>query len=141
MNAGKNVVIRILERKEFPFFEIVMTAAIFSLAWMLYAGGVFQSDRRSLDAINHQRLVLLSMAVNTYKWTNNSFPSSLGALVCEGRDKRSCIPTTVPEFLTDVWGVPYDYQPAEKFFTIKCLGADKKEGGSGPDQDHVIRGP
>jgi len=141
MTNNKNPVMRLLERRDFPLPEIVMAAIILSLSWQLFIGGVFRSEGGNLARINHQRMTLLNMAVQTYKWADNSFPSSLGALVCEGQDRLRCIPLALPELMSDVWGTPYGYQLNGKNYTLKSLAADRKEGGAGPDADIMFNGP
>ena len=132
---------RILSKKGLPLFEIIMVLIIFSLHGMLCLGGVFRSEERSKVEINDKRMIRLNMALQTYKWVNNSFPPTLGALICEGQDKRSCILVAAPELLRDAWGTPYLHQVVGDGFTIKSMGADKREGGDGPNADITLEGP
>lgn len=144
MTAMRKIVsaaMRVLSRKELPLFESLMGLIILSFFWVLWVGGVFHSSRRSKLALNDHRIILLKMALLTYEWANASFPPDLGVLACEGQDRRTCIPLADPTLVSDAWGTPYIYEASGREFTIKSLGADKREGGKGADADIVSEGP
>lgn len=132
---------RILSHKRLPLFEIVMVMITFSLFWLLHLGAIFQSGESSKDELNEHRMVRLNMALQTYRWANNTFPPDLNTLICEGQDKQTAIPYAVPEILQDAWETPYLYETSGSIFTIKSLGEDKKEGGAGPNEDIILEGP
>jgi hypothetical protein len=136
-----NILIRLLAHEGLPLFELVMVLLISSGLWVLHIGAAFQSGERTKAEMNQHRMILLKMAVQGYQWVNSSFPTTLGALVCERQGTRSCIPVANAELLQDVWGTPYVYENARTSFTIKSFGADKQEGGNGPNADVVIAGP
>jgi general secretion pathway protein G len=139
---ARNLAQRVLSRRGLPIFEVLTSLVILSMFYVCCVGGVFQGEM-SPRAANENRMIALKMAVLSYKWANNTFPSGLGELVCEGRDKRSCISVTTPDLLLDVWGAPYiyRYRPGAKEFALTSLGADKKEGGRGADADVTVSGP
>jgi len=141
MVENKHPVMRFLSRKGLPLFEVVMVMIICSMAWVAYAGGLFSAGEMEKNKLNEHRMLLLKMCVQSYQWANNSCPPDLGALVCEGRDRTICIPVANPVLLKDPWGTPYQYRFSGRGFTLKSLGADKREGGSGPGADVTIDGP
>jgi len=141
MAENKHPVMRFLSRKGLPFFEIIMVVIICSMVWVAYIGGVFRAGEMEKNKLNDHRMILLKMCVMSYQWSNSACPPDLGALVCEGRDKTICIPVANPALLKDPWGTPYQYRFLKMEFTITSLGADKREGGEGPDADVTINGP
>lgn len=142
-NGARNVNIlwRILSHPNIPLFEIIVIMMIFSLFWLLYTGAAFRMHGSTTEGANIHRMIRLSMAVQTYKWINNEFPHSLGDLVCEGQDKRSSIPIATTKMLRDMWGTPYQYENMTNYYTIRSLGADKKNGGDDLNTDINLEGP
>lgn len=140
--AGKPALIwRILSDKRIPLYEIVVLMFILSFLWVLYIGAAFRSGGYTQAELNDRRMILVSMALQSYHWANNGFPDSLGELVCEGPDVHARIPVATRDLLSDVWGVPYIYQNLTNCFVIKSLGEDKKAGGVGSNTDVTLEGP
>lgn len=130
-----------LSRPGLPLFELILGFMICSMAYVAWVGGVFHFDERSKAGLNSHRMVILNMCLQAYHWGNSVWPPDLGVLACEGRDRRTCIPHAAPEALRDPWGTPYLYKASPEGFMITSLGADKKEGGEGPDADVTEDGP
>lgn len=135
-----NPILRLLKDRNFPLLEIVMSFIVVSLFLMLYCGGVFSSGEPDGAGLNARRMVRVRMALETYKWANNSFPAALGALACEGAAARSCVHFAMPDLLVDPWGGPYLYRASGSGFVIKSLGADGLEGGAGEAADSFLKG-
>ncbi|MDO8804562.1 MAG: type II secretion system protein GspG [Elusimicrobiota bacterium] len=134
-----NPIIRLLKDRDFPLLEIVMSFIAVSLFLMLYCGGVFSSGEPDGAGLNARRMVRVKMALETYKWANNSFPAALGALACEGAAARTCVPFATPDLLRDPWGGPFLYRASGSGFVIKSLGADGLEGGAGEAADSILK--
>ncbi|MCB4756626.1 MAG: type II secretion system protein GspG [Elusimicrobia bacterium] len=132
---------RILSHKDLPFFEVLLGLIILSEIGMFIQGGFFKSPEMTRTELNLHRMIMLKMSLQAYRWANNSFPPDLGALVCEGQDTRACISVSTPDILQDPWGRRYLYRLSGNDFTIKSLGADKREGGDGPNEDVTLWGP
>ena len=141
MNNLRDLVVRLLSRRGLPFFEAIMLFMICSLAYVACLGGIFHSGERNARELNRHRMLILNMCLQAYHWGNSAWPPDLGALACEGRERRTCIPHADPEVLKDPWGTPYLYKFSTEGFTLTSLGADKREGGGGAAEDVTEDGP
>ena len=133
--------LRILSYEKLPLYEIIVVMITFSFLWILHIGKAFERVKGSKTEITEYTMVRLNMALQCYRWANNSFPVSLDDLTCKGQDKRSSIPITTDDVVKDGWGTQYIYNNCGKYFTLKSLGADKKDGGKGDNADIFYEGP
>ncbi|MDO8804555.1 MAG: type II secretion system protein GspG [Elusimicrobiota bacterium] len=137
---NNSAALRLLARKDLPLPEILAGLAVVYLLWVLVHMGAFRTEGADLASLNEERMYRLKTAVQSYRWANDSLPPGPGALACAAGSGKSCIPFAEPEILSDVWGAPYAYKASGKAFTLSCLGADKRPGGSGPDRDLTLKG-
>jgi type II secretory pathway pseudopilin PulG len=132
---------RLFTEKKSPLYEIVVVVLIVSFLWIFHQGSMFVDNRKSVARLNRDHVVFLGMAIQAYRWSHNTFPPDLGAMICEDKDTRACIPITTADALLDPWGVRYQYRTSTERFWLTSLGADKTEGGSGADRDVYFSGP
>ncbi|MBL7670643.1 MAG: type II secretion system protein GspG [Bdellovibrionaceae bacterium] len=96
-------------------------------------------NRRPLNRIRIKdariSLNLLVDTISRYRTSCGKYPAILGHL----RSSLDCKKWAPVDFyngpFVDPWGTPWDYQVSDSDFTIKSLGNDKREGGTGFDRD------
>ena len=94
--------------------------------------GVSYWDRARVKAATQEMNVYSSALLDFYD-KDGKFPTSdegLKVLLDEDYIKKT-------DFL-DPWKNPYIYTATENGFTIKSLGSDKKEGGTGTKKDIMV---
>lgn len=122
--------------------EIVIVLTILTILFAYLTSGLFATGNNQKARINAMKLDKLKSAVNQFQLMNNGLPPSLDALVnCAGNNGQPCFPVAQADDLNDLFGGQFRYTNSGNTFTIKSLGADKKDGGSGADQDVSITGP
>jgi general secretion pathway protein G len=122
--------------------EIVIVLVILSVLIGFLTQGLFATGATQKARINVMKMEKLKSAINQYQLMNNSLPASLDALVnCGGSNGQACFPVAQQEDLLDIFGGQFRYSNSGNSFTLKTLGQDKQDGGSGADADVSITGP
>lgn len=122
--------------------EIIVVLVILTILIAFLTGGLFNQGEKAKAQINGLRMKKLQNAINQYQLMYNQMPSSLSSLVsCDDVTGPTCIPVTEEETLKDAWNTPFVYSSDGRTYTIKSLGADKRDGGTGADSDVTLTGP
>lgn len=125
--------------------EIVIVLVILSVLIGFLTKGLFSTGENQKARINVMKMERLKSAIGQYQLSNSGLPPSLDALVnCGGTNNgQACFPVAAQDDLTDLFGGQYLYaaEGSGNSFTLKTLGADKRQGGTGANADVVITGP
>jgi general secretion pathway protein G len=124
--------------------EIVIVLVILSVLIGFLTKGLFATGATQKARINVMKMEKLKSAINQYQLMSNGLPPSLDALVnCSGNSGSACFPVAQADDLIDLFGGQFRFAPdgSGNSFSLKTLGADKRDGGSGADADVVITGP
>jgi general secretion pathway protein G len=122
--------------------EIIVVLVILTILIAFLTGGLFSQGEKAKAQINGLRMKKLQSAINQYQLMYNAMPSDLQALVnCNETTGSNCVPVTEEETLKDAWGTSFNYSSDGRNYTIKSLGADRRDGGSGADGDVTLTGP
>jgi general secretion pathway protein G len=123
--------------KGMTLIEIVIVVAILG---GLMAVLVTQVQKRAGKArIGQTKLAMggIDGALQMYYTDCNKFPADLNGLIqkdeCSNWGPESYLKSK--KDILDAWGNQFDYAAQGSRYTIKSLGADGQEGGSGNDQD------
>jgi len=131
-------------QKGLTLVEIIVVLVILSILIGVLTSGLFSQGDKAKAKINGLKMSQIQGYLNEYRLQYNSFPSSLEGLSgCTEQTGQNCIPIAKPEDLRDSWGTPLVYNTGNNgaSYTLKSLGADKREGGSGADADLTFQGP
>ena len=73
----------------------------------------------------------LKQKIFMYQMRNNSFPTDPASFIANEDDGK------------DAWGTPIQYKLLDggRAYELKSAGGDRKEGGTGSDEDITIKGP
>ena len=132
------------QQRGLTLVEIVIVLVILSVLIGFLTKGLFATGENNKARINVMKMEKLKSAINQYQLMNNGLPPSLDALVnCAGGNGQPCFPVAQQDDLVDLFGGQYRFSGdgSGNSFTIKTLGADRREGGSGADADISITGP
>jgi general secretion pathway protein G len=122
--------------------EIIVVLVIIGVVMTVLTGGLFGRGERAKATANKMKMEQLNSAIKEYQLMYNKIPSSLESLVrCTEETGASCIPIAEDRDLLDVWETPYVYTASNSTYTIKSLGSDKKDGGTGAAVDMTLTGP
>lgn len=131
-------------QKGLTLVEIIVVLVILSILIGVLTSGLFSQGDKAKAKINGLKMSQIQGYLNEYRLQYNSFPSSLDGLSgCTEQTGQNCIPIAKPEDLRDAWSTPLAYSTGNNgaSYTLKSLGADKREGGSGADSDLTFQGP
>ncbi len=122
--------------------EIMVVLLLLGFFFTVLVKGIFPTGEKAKARLNVIQMNKLQSAIQEYQLMNNSLPSSIDSLVnCPADRNQACIPVASADLLNDVWGTPFRYQSSGNSYTLKSLGADRREGGDGLDADITITGP
>lgn len=125
--------------------EIITVLIILSLLMGFLVTRLSGAGDTAKAGINELQMKKLQNYINQYQLRYNTLPSSLRDLVqCNEQTGASCLPVVNSEDeLLDVWGTEYRYSidGGGRTYTLKSLGADRREGGSGANVDFTLTGP
>ena len=124
--------------------EIIVVLVILSILIGVLTSGLFSQGDKAKAKINGLKMAQIQGFLNEYRLQYNSFPSSMQSLSgCTEQTGSNCIPIAKEEDLRDAWGTPlvYTINGNGSSYTLKSLGADRREGGSGADGDITFTGP
>lgn len=125
--------------------EVVVVIIILVTLFAFLGGGLFSGGQKALARLNELKMSKLKSYIDQYMLNYGAPPPSLDTLVsCQGAPQgRPCTPFAQAEDTQDAWATPFTYQADQsgRRYTIKSLGADKKDGGTGVDADVTLQGP
>lgn len=125
--------------------EIVVVIIILVTLFAFLGGGLFSGGTKALARLNELKMSKLKAYIDQYMLNYGTPPPALDTLVsCQGAPQgRPCTPFAQAEDIQDAWATPFVYQADQggRRYTIKSLGADKKDGGAGADADVILQGP
>ena len=120
--------------------EIMVVLVIIGGLMTVLGQNVIQGKNRS--AVRQARIQIgeLSKQLEAYEMDCKSYPTTeqgLHALLEAPPDCKTWGPEPYakPNLLKDPWGTEFVYERDGGSFTLKSLGRDKKEGGTGYDAD------
>lgn len=124
-------------KKGFTLVEIMIVLAILGSIFALLAGRFAGArDKAKIKEANIQ-MGQIANGLSQYNLDCSKYPQSLDGLK-KADDCKSWGPNAYYQGkLVDPWNNPYVYEITGSEFTLKTLGKDKKEGGSGFDKDIV----
>jgi general secretion pathway protein G len=124
--------------------EIIVVLVILAILMNFLFSNLIGSGEGAKAKINDIKMQKLKNAISQFQLQYNQLPQDLNALTsCAGVTGQSCVPVlSDQDSIADVWGTPYQYRvEGGRSFTIRTLGADRKDGGTGADGDVVLKGP
>jgi len=125
--------------------EIIVVLIILGILFTFLIGGVFGQGQKAQAKITEGMMMKLKGYVNQYLLQYNSLPTSLVSLYsCADSTSGSfCVPVAEEKDTKDAWGTPFIYtvDGSGRTFTVKSLGADRREGGTGVNGDPTLTGP
>lgn len=71
---------------------------------------------------------------------NGKFPTSLEFMIKDTDCKNWTSSKHSQNLMKDSWNNEFVFEPSDKGYNLKSYGADKKEGGEGPDKDIYSQG-
>lgn len=122
--------------------EIIVVLIILAVIMSIVAGKIFSSAEQARQLATNVKIQELKNSINVYNLRYNSMPPTLDALV-KGTPETGAgfIALTNDDGIRDAWGTPFIYQSDGKSYTIRSLGADRTDGGTGADADMTVPGP
>jgi general secretion pathway protein G len=122
--------------------EIIVVLIILVLIGSFLVSGLFGQAEKAKQKLSQLKLAKAKGFIQEYQLQYNQFPQDLAGLTgCGSGSGSACIPVATEEDLKDAWNTPFIYSTDGRSYTIKSLGADKREGGSGADGDISETGP
>lgn len=122
-------------QKGLTLFEILIVVGIIGGLLAVIIPQVQNSNNRSKVGDTKIRMSNIVQNLTMYQSDCSNYPGSLDALV---KSDGSCNGWTGP-YLKDIpkdgWGQPFHYESDGNNYTLKSLGADKRDGGDGVDRD------
>lgn len=118
--------------------EILIVLTIIGGLFALIGSKV--SDQYNKANVKGTRILMgqVAGALNVYSTDCNKLPSTLDALV-KNPGESECADWSAPYLkekqIKDAWGNSFIYQANEGEFTLKSLGRDNREGGTGFNKD------
>lgn len=139
---------RTLRRSErgFTLVEIMVVVVILALLAGFLTKGIFGQGDKAKMRITEMKISKLQGLISQYQTMFNDLPRTLNDLTSCGSQEPGtpCAPVTKDQDdLKDAWGTPFRYQFNEgtNSYTLKSLGADRREGGTEVNGDFVKTGP
>lgn len=135
---------RIRSEQGLTLVEIIVVLVILSILIGFLTSGLFSQGAKAKARINELQMKKVQAAINQYQLMYNSLPPSLQALVsCNEQTGSACVPVTEASALKDAWDTPFLYtlDNGGRSYTLKSLGADRREGGTEVDGDPILTGP
>lgn len=119
------------DEKGLTLVEIIIVLIILALVMSFLTKNLFKASSQAKAELSSQMLARLKEPLLMYQLKNNTLPGDLGAAGVSDDD------------LMDAFGTRIQYRLLDggRSYELKSLGADGKDGGSGPDQDIVLKGP
>jgi general secretion pathway protein G len=132
-------------QKGLTLIEIITVLIILALVMSFLIGRLSSGADTAKAGLNEVKLKMIQSYINQYYLRYNEYPTDLNDLMqCNSVTGPNCLPIVSNESeLLDVWNnrVIYQRNADGRGYSLKSLGSDKKEGGSGAATDLVITGP
>lgn len=130
----------------FTLVEIMVVVVILALLAGFLTKGIFGAGDKAKMKITEMKISKVMGLISQYQTSYNGVPRSLQDLMsCSSQEAGSpCVPVTSDaDDLKDGWGTPfvYSFNDANYTYTLRSLGADRREGGSGVNGDFTKTGP
>ena len=130
-------------RKGFSLIELMIVIIILGLLASLVMPNLIGQSEQAKRKLTCVQMHSLSDALKSFKVANGTYPTTSEGLKALIRNPDATVYTSYPSggFIdgkkvpTDPWKNPYIYVKTSDSFDIISLGGDKKEGGSGDDED------
>lgn len=134
---------RLASEAGLTLIEIIIVLVILGVLLSFLASRIFGQGENAKARINAIKMNSLKGYIDQYQLMYNALPGDLRALVgCNEQTGQACIPIAGEDDLKDVWGTPFIYSSdGQRSYTLKSLGSDRRDGGSGVEGDPVIKGP
>ena len=133
---------RFTTQKGLTLVEIIVVLIILSLLFAFLARGLFSQGEKAKAKLNEIKMDKVKALIGQYQLQYNTLPSSLSSLTgCDDVQGSSCSPLADAEDVKDSWGTEYNYSTQGNQFSLKSLGSDRKQGGTGTNADQTITGP
>lgn len=128
---------RLKDQSGMTLIEILIVLAIVAGMGTLLFQGVFKNFFKS--QVQETKIIMgkTAQALQLYYVDCGSYPASLDGLIENtGQECKSWGPEPyLPKYPKDAWKMDLIYENNGSTYTLKSLGKDKKEGGSGLDAD------
>ena len=117
------------DEKGLTLVEIIIVLVILSVIMSFLASRLFKMGDQAKAELARTKMGSLKEPIYMYQMKINQLPADLKAADVEDP--------------TDGWGRPVQYKLMDngRSYELKSLGADGKEGGSGADEDIIVKGP
>ncbi len=127
--------------------ELMILSAIIAILAMIIGQHTFNINNETQRISVQQNLRSLEGALNVYYHDMGAFPTEEEGLraLLEPLDEKVTAdwagPYIAHHLTIDPWGEPYRYQVSEEVYQLSTLGADRRIGGVGLDEDIIITRP
>jgi general secretion pathway protein G len=126
-------------QKGMTLVEIMVVLAIIGGLIGILAGQVQKQFKKAKVKEARIQMAEIGKALDIYLTDCGSYPTSeqgLGALLEAPPDCKNWGPDAyIKKMPTDPWGTPFVYEMHGNNYTLKSLGDDKREGGTGTAAD------
>ena len=120
----------------FTLLEILIVLGILGVIMTMVMGRINDSRNRAKVKQTKLDLNVWSEAINMYYNDCGKYPASLEAITQEDPECKQWDPGTYKKLKQkDEWNNPLVYSNDGTSYSLKSLGQDKKEGGTGFDAD------
>lgn len=124
----------LMNQRGMTLFEILIVVGIIG-GLMAFILPQIQKNRNNAN-VKQTRIIMANIVQNLTMYQNDcqKYPSSLEGLV----KSDGCANWTGPymkDVPKDAFGTPFVYESDGNTYTLKSLGADKKDGGDGVNKD------
>lgn len=124
------------DNRGFTLLEILIVLGILGTIMAMVMSRINDSRNRAKVKEATLNLNTWSEAINMYYNDCGTYPTSLDALTQESAECKSWEPGAYRKLKPkDPWGSDLVYSMEGNGYTLKSLGKDKKEGGTGDDSD------
>lgn len=124
--------------------EIIVVLVILTIIMTFLAQRLFGAGERAKVSLTELKMRDLKSKIEIFQLQYGSAPANIDELVrCSERTGQGCVPLVSEDGIKDAWGgrLLYSTSGDNRSYTIKSLGADGKDGGTGADNDIQIQGP
>lgn len=125
--------------------EIIVVLAILGMIMAFVGRAIFSRGEKAKYELNRLQMEKVKSHIGQYQLRYNNLPPSLQSLLsCDQNTGPGCLPIAdSADDLKDAWGTPFIYATdgSGRSYSLKSLGADRREGGTDVNTDPVITGP
>lgn len=111
--------------------EIIVVLIILSVLMAFLMGRVFTMGDAAKAETTRVKMTDLKSQIYLFQMRNNTLPQTLEQA------------GVAKDQMSDAWGLPVQYKALDngRAYELRSLGADGRDGGSGPDEDILVKGP